>query len=293
MKRIVTLYTEHKNSIHHYLRHTLENFTATSIEAKNLQRFFDTEKAAEIIYAINHEYIQITPDYGRNYSDTSRSGKNKNYYFQGLVFDKESIYITNPYLHGITGMPSVTVIKQEKEHFIVVDFDMLKLLEELRLIEYNSQFDKVNKVVMGGGSILLGLLSIFLILYGGYIFVRAVMLSFSSNIIFHEVFSSVISITIGLAIYDLSKTMIENEVLFKSLDSANELQSKILSKFLTSIIIALSIESLMAVFKIVLDDYSKIINAFYLIVGVTLLIVGTGFYNYFSRQQRKSDNRSN
>jgi hypothetical protein len=196
-------------------------------------------------------------------------------------------------LHGITGMPSVTVIKQEKEHFIVVDFDMLKLLEELRLIEYNSQFDKVNKVVMGGGSILLGLLSIFLILYGGYIFVRAVMLSFSSNIIFHEVFSSVISITIGLAIYDLSKTMIENEVLFKSLDSANELQSKILSKFLTSIIIALSIESLMAVFKIVLDDYSKIINAFYLIVGVTLLIVGTGFYNYFSRQQRKSDNRSN
>jgi hypothetical protein len=61
---------------------------------------------------------------------------------------------------------------------------------------------------------------------------------------------------------------------------------------MTSIIIALSIESLMAVFKIVLDDYSKIINAFYLIVGVTLLIVGTGFYNYFSRPQRKSDNRS-
>jgi hypothetical protein len=292
MKRIVTLYNEHKNSIHHYLRHTLENFTATSIEANNLQRFFDTDKAAEIIYVISNEYIQITPDYGRNYSDSSRAGKNKNYYFQGLLFDKEPIYITNPYLHGITGMPCVTVIKQEKEHFIVVDFDMLKLLEELRLIEYNSQFDKINKVVMGGGSILLGLLSIFLILYGGYIFVRAIMLSFSSNIIFHEVFSSVISITIGLAIYDLSKTMIENEVLFKSLDTSNELQSKILSKFLTSIIIALSIESLMAVFKIVLDDYSKIINAFYLIVGVTLLIVGTGFYNYFSRPQRKSDNRS-
>lgn len=292
MKRIVTLYTEHRNTIHHYLRHTLEDFTATSIEGKNLQRFFDTEKAAEIIYAISLDYIQVTPDYGRNYSDNSRIGKNKDYYFQGLLFDKEPIYITNPYLHGITGMPCVTVIKQEKEYYIVVDFDMLKLLEELRFIEYNSQFDKVNKVVIGGGSILLGLLSIFLILYGGYIFVRAVMLSFSSNIIFHEVFSSVISITIGLAIYDLSKTMIENEVLFKSLDSANELQSKILSKFLTSIIIALSIESLMAVFKIVLDDYSKIINAFYLIVGVTLLIVGTGFYNYFSRPQRKSDNRS-
>ena len=42
----------------------------------------------------------------------------------------------------------------------------------------------------------------------------------------------------------------------------------------------------MAVFKIVLDDYSKIINAFYLIIGVTLLIVGTGVYNYLSRQNK-------
>lgn len=292
MKRVVTLYTEHRNSIHYYLRHTLENFVPTSIEAKNLQRFFETEKAAEIIYAIDNDFIQMTPDYGRNYSDSSRCGKNKNYYFQGLLFDKEPIYITNPYLHGITGMPCVTVIKQEEDHFIVVDFDMLKLLEELRLIEYNSQFDKVNRIVMGGGSLLLGLVSIFLILYGGYIFTQVVLLSFNGDIILHKVFTSVISITIGLAIYDLSKTMIENEVLFKSLDSGNELQSKILSKFLTSIIIALSIESLMAVFKIVLDDYSKIINAFYLIVGVTLLIVGTGIYNYFSRPQRKSDNRS-
>lgn len=292
MKRVVTLYTEHRNSIHYYLRNILENFTVTSIEAKNLQRFFDTEKAAEIIYAISPEFIQITPDYGRHYSDNNRIGKNKNYYFQGLQFDKEHIFITNPYLHGITGMPCVTVIKQEKEHYIVVDFDMLTLLEELRLIEHNSQFEKINRIVMGGGGLLLGLVSIFLILYGGYIFGRVIVQSFGNEIILHEVFTSVISITIGLAIYDLSKTMIENEVLFKSLDSGSELQSKILSKFLTSIIIALSIESLMAVFKIVLDDYSKIINAFYLIVGVTLLIVGTGFYNYFSRPQRKSDNRS-
>lgn len=292
MKKVVTLYTEHKNSIQFYLRHTLENFTTISLEAKDLQRFFDTEKAAEIIYAISRNFIQITPDYGRHYCNSNRVGKNKIYYFKGLIFDIEPIYITNPYLHAITGMPSITVIKQEKDHFIVVDFDMLKLLAELRLIEYNSHFDKVNKVVMGGGSALLGLVAVFLILYGGYIFGKVLLQPFNNDVILHEVFTSVISITIGLAIYDLSKTMIENEVLFKSLDSGNELQSKILSKFLTSIIIALSIESLMAVFKIVLDDYSKIINAFYLIVGVTLLIVGTGVYNYFSRPQRKSDNRS-
>lgn len=70
--------------------------------------------------------------------------------------------------------------------------------------------------------------------------------------------------------------------LFKTFNYGNDLQSKTFSKFLTSIIVALSIESLMAVFKIVLDDYSKPINAFYLIIGVTLLIVGTGIYNRLS-----------
>ncbi|WP_299947338.1 hypothetical protein [Sulfurimonas sp.] len=40
----------------------------------------------------------------------------------------------------------------------------------------------------------------------------------------------------------------------------------------------------MAVFKIVLDDYNKLINAFYLVLGVTLVIVGTGVYNMLSRR---------
>jgi len=104
----------------------------------------------------------------------------------------------------------------------------------------------------------------------------------------HEIFTSIISITIGLAIYDLAKTIIENDILFKKFNDGNDFQSKTLSKFLTSIIIALSIESLMVVFKIVLDDYSKLINAFYLVLGVTLLIIGTGAYNWLSEQKNRS-----
>jgi uncharacterized membrane protein YczE len=63
-------------------------------------------------------------------------------------------------------------------------------------------------------------------------------------------------------------------------------QTKILIKFLHSIIIALSIESLMVVFKIVLDDPNKIINAFYLIIGVTILIIGTGIYSFLSNYKK-------
>jgi len=287
MKRIISIYTEHKNSVQHYLRHTLSNFKPLSSTPKDMRRIFEFEKAAEIIYTVNSAFIQSTPSFGRTYVDEGRDGADKSFYFKWVSFKDESIHISNPYLHHMTGRPTLTAVKQEDDRYLVADFDMLKLLEELRLIEHNSAFEKVNTVVMGIGGLLLGVVSVFLILYGGYIFLEMLLVPHSSESVMHEIFTSVISITIGLAIYDLAKTLIENEVLFKTFDYGDNLQSKTLSKFLTSIIIALSIESLMAVFKIVLDDYSKLINAFYLIVGVTLLIVGTGVYNQLSRQKRQ------
>lgn len=286
MKRIISIYTEHKNSVQFYLRMTMEKFHPLSLGSQDMRRFFESEKAAEVIYAVNETFVQSSPSFGRNYIDEDRHGADKSFYFKWVSFTEEAIHISNPYLHHITGLPTLTAVKQENGRYIVADFDMLKLLEELRLIEHNSAFEKINRLVMGSGGLLLGIVSVFLIFYGAYIFYRMLISPFSGEVVMHEIFTSIISITIGLAIYDLAKTLIENEVLFKTFNYGNDLQSKTLSKFLTSIIIALSIESLMAVFKIVLDDYSKLINAFYLIIGVTLLIIGTGIYNQFSRQSK-------
>jgi hypothetical protein len=284
MKRIISLYTENKNSVQFYLHTAMEHFHLLSTDSKDMKRFFESEKAAEVIYAVNTSFIQTTPSIGRNYIDEERNGADKSFYFKWVSFTEEAIHISNPYLHHVTGLPTLTAVKRENDNYLVVDFDMLKLLEELRLIEHNSAFEKVNTFVLGSGGLLLGLVSVFLIFYGAYIFFCMLIAPLSGENVMHEIFTSIISITIGLAIYDLAKNLIENEVLFKAFHYGNDLQNKTLSKFLTSIIIALSIESLMAVFKIVLDDYTKLINAFYLIIGVTLLIVGTGIYNQLSRQ---------
>jgi hypothetical protein len=286
MKRIISIYTDNKNSVQFYLRGSMESFRSLSSQTRDLRRFFESEKAAEIIYHVGLDYIQSTPTIGRKYIDKERLGADKSFYFKMVNFEEEPIYISNPYLHHITGLPTLTAVKNDVSGFIVVDFDMLKLLEELRLIEHNSAFAKINTLIMAGGGILLGIVSIFLILYGGYIFLHMLIFYTDSEDVMHEIFTSIISITIGLAIYDLAKTIIENDVLFKKFNYGNELETKTLTKFLTSIIVALSIESLMAVFKIVLDDYSKLINAFYLVLGVTLLIIGTAVHSMLSRIEK-------
>ncbi len=286
MKRIISIYTENKNSVQFYVRNTMENFNPPLVKDKDLRQIFQFEKAAEVVYGVSASFSQSTPSFGRKYTNEERDGTDKSFYFKWVSFADEAIHISNPYLHHVTGLPTLTAVKQLDDGYLVVDFDMLKLLEELRLIEHNSAFEKINSYVLGGGGILLGIVSVFLILYGGYIFFEMLVFQNSTNDVMHKIFTSIISITIGLAIYDLAKNIIENDILFKKFNYGHDLQSKTLSKFLTSIIIALSIESLMAVFKIILDDYTKLINAFYLVIGVTLLIVGTGVYNWLSRQKK-------
>ncbi|MEJ2415216.1 MAG: hypothetical protein P8Y22_08160 [Sulfurimonas sp.] len=285
MKRIIKIYTEHKNSIQFYIRSVVQNFQPASENPKDLHQFFDFEKSAEFIYMVNKNFTQQTPTVGRREVYEERDGTDKSFYFKWVSFKDENIHISNPYLHHITGQPMLTAVKKIGDEYLVIDFDILTLLSELQLIEHNSMFAKVNTIIMAGGGLLLGIVSVFLILYGGYIFVEMLFSHFKGDDVMHDIFTSIISITIGLAIYDLSKTIIENDVLFKTFNYGSDLQSKTLTKFLTSIIVALSIESLMAVFKIVLDDYSKLINAFYLVVGVTLLIIGTAIFNKLSLQK--------
>ena len=67
--------------------------------------------------------------------------------------------------------------------------------------------------------------------------------------------------------------------MYKNAGSQTDGQYTVLSKFLISIIIALSIESLMVVFKIAPGDFTSLGYGLLLILGVTLMIVGLGVFD--------------
>jgi hypothetical protein len=212
-------------------------------------------------------------------------GINKERYFANVKFNDKNVYMSNPYLHYKTGKPSISIVKKIEQIYVVFDIDLLMLLEELKLIEHNKKFDNYNKYIYALGGYSLSIVSIFLILYGLYAFVF-IFNTTSSEDMLHEVFKSIIAITLGLAIHDLAKTIISHEVLFKNFGACEISQYHILGKFLVSIIIALSIESLMVVFKIVIDgkDYASIQYAFYLILGATIMIIGLAVFNKFTKE---------
>jgi hypothetical protein len=287
MKEMIVLFKKHFDTIENFLITTIENNSLESSNEANVKSAFKNMQSLQSTYLVDGVYKQVSPSfYPKNKQDNERIGVNKERYFSNVKFNEKSFYMSNPYLHYKTGKPSVTIVKKTEQVYVVFDVDLLMLLEELRLIEHNKKFDTYNKYLYALGGYLLSFVSIFLILYGAYAFIF-VFQTVSAESMLHEIFKSIIAITLGLAIHDLAKTIISHEVLFRNMGSGEISQYHILGKFLVSIIIALSIESLMVVFKIVIDgkNYSAIQYAFYLILGVTIMIVGLAIFTKFTKEQ--------
>ncbi len=284
MKEYIHLYNKHKYSIENFLTNIVQNEAIDFRNKKSIDEMFEHLDALQNVYLVDDHYTQVSPNYYRKAQDDAKIGVKKEHYFSNIRFNDKNIYITNPYLHHRTGKSSVTVVRLLKNEFIIFDIDLLKLLEGLSLIEHNSTFDRVNRFVYGVGGYSLAVISLFLILYGGYIFVN-VFFKTDTIYIIDDMFTSIIAITLGLAIYDLAKTIIAHEVLFKGIGSDKGGQYHILGKFLISIIIALSIESLMVVFKIALSDYTALGYAFFLILGVAIMLYTLGKFHSLTKEK--------
>ncbi len=83
------------------------------------------------------------------------------------------------------------------------------------------------------------------------------------------------------------KAIFEEEVLGHEKRNPSGDTHQTMVRFLGSIIIALSIESLMLVFKFALTDPSQLLYAVYLIGGVTALIIGLSIYIKATREEKR------
>lgn len=287
MKEVINIYKKHKMTVDNFVMTFIKSAPKGYIENANV--IFKQARFVQLLYGVDSNFKQFTPVVCRKRNESEHIGYDKGHYFMKMVLNAENIYVSNPYIHYRTGKASISAVHCLDGIFYVFDIDLIELLEELKLIEYNKIHDKFKRAVYLIGSSMLALVSVALIVYGFYIF-AAILFSTEDVDFLHDVFKSIIAITLGLAIYDLAKQIFEHEVLFQSFHHPEDKQYKVLGKFLISIVIALSIETLMVVFKIALDDYRQMLSAFYLLIGTTVMLIGLGwFYKMIMEVGRKED----
>ena len=261
---------------------------------KRLHLLKESLPQAEAIYAIDGNGIQISPNIS---SDPKLEGiglgddRSDRAYFYRTVQEHRCV-LTDPYpsLHTnilvVTAAFPVYSSRGELLFIVCVDIALENLLKMVHLTSIDSHFGLTSRWIYGVFSIALFGVALLLFIKGITSF-----LHFGiniNNIDINEVFKSTILLTLSLAIVDLVKAIFEEEVLGKEKKHGGDDEThQTMVKFLGSIIIALSIEALMLVFKFALTDPSKIEFAVYLITGVSFLLVSLSLYIKFSRNKEK------
>jgi hypothetical protein len=283
MKEIIAIYKRQRVFVENSLTSMMESIDFSQYDLMKEKSIFVLFPSLKATYKINDKYKQSTPMYTEDEADGSVLGVDRAYLLGRVQFRDDNIYISNSYINSRSGTAYITVTVKFDDEYIVFDFELYTLLKELSLIEGDKRFSDFTRFFYGIFGFLLTGFSVALIIYAVYI-VWAVLVYHNQELL-SGIFRSIIALTLGLAIFDLAKTVLEHEVFYKSLSRKNNLENRLLARFLTSIIIALSIEALMVVFKISLNDYSQMIHAFYLIAGVGIMIVSLSLFIFIMRYQ--------
>ena len=169
----------------------------------------------------------------------------------------------------------------ELKYVACLDMPLDDVLKIARLNTYDNFFSKLFKYSYAAFAFALFAVAILLFFHGiQSFFIHDITVSHLS---IDEMFKATILLTLSLAIFDLVKTLIEEEVLghHKEIDISGP--HKTMVKFIGSIIIALAIEALMLVFKFAITDPEKLMNAMYIIGGVALLVISLAIYIKFTK----------
>ena len=285
MNEFMSTYKENSDDINKFLIETVFNLgTLDDRKDAGFKKVFKVFPSLELIYVCDEEnMIQTSENIYRNKTSSIPVGRDRSYLLNKVVFDSTNMAISRPYISSATGDTCITVAKKENGKIYFLDFTLSLLLQRLGLIEIHKGFNIISKSFYFLTANIMMILAIFTVGYSLYELVNSIL--YGHGISIESIFKPVIALTLGLAIFDLAKTVLAQEVVFKSYSKNSTAEYKVLTKFYITIIIALLIESLMVVFKIALKDYSQMIHAFYLIGGVGVLIVSLALFIFFTKKK--------
>jgi len=279
MQNIVQIYNNNKDLIQDFLLSSLQQTDLNLNDDELFAMMYKSFPSLELLYTSDEDYIQNSENIYRD----KRVQLSRDYDRKYLVHKINDLFgFHEPYISTATNQLCVTVVCKTDKGYLFLDFKVRSLLERFDLIQTQRGMNLFNKIAYASISGGLLFFSIFLVIYGFYDFGTYM---FSDKAFSLEtVFKPIIALTLGLAVYDLGKTILDEEVLPSTQHKSEGFNAKTLLKFSVSIIIALLIESLLAVFKISLNDYKDLPYAAMLIGSISVLILVFAVFIYLTRK---------
>lgn len=260
-------------------------------EMAKLQKIMGDLKDAEGVYLLDHRGVQVTPTFlpgGKQLDEDMGLIRSDRAYYYRAVREKRCT-ITDPYPSLITHELTITASQPIYDdsgalrYVACLDMPLDAVLNIAHPMAMHSLFGRVFRLGYAAFTVMLALVALLLFVKSVGTFMHFGLEYNKINI--KDVFESTILLTLALAIFDLVKTLFEEEVLGRNRQESNASDPhKTMVKFLGSIIIALSIEALMLVFKFAMTDSAKLVFAMYIVGGVSALMISLAIYIKLTRR---------
>jgi hypothetical protein len=295
---VIEKYEEHRTAIHHLLSSILSFFADKKMFQQNVEELteqfnslYEYYPFISLFYLLDAQGKQLTPCIkGKHVKiypqlNVGADRSTRPYYIAAQKSD--NVITTEPYLASVRRELCLsTCIKMcyddgTVEGYIVLNIDLNDTLSFLTGEGRRKYFDPYFKIVYS--FIVFGLFSVAaVLLYAAGLECMGVLGSLINPQKDMDIpFGVIIYLTLALAIFDLGKTTLEEEVLLYKDILRHSSTRRTITRFIAVIIIAVSIEALLMIFKAALHGGGEqLINAVWIIIATALLLVSLGVYVY-------------
>ncbi|AEK58517.1 Cache domain-containing protein [Acidithiobacillus caldus] len=253
-----------------------------------LRPLLDRHPFIELVYLLDPEGRQIGDNlasYRRRGTQGGAGADRSHRPYYRLAMAADDAVLTDPYLSSANNRICVTVAIAVRNAqgavlgIVVADSELDRALALLEEDDTRRLAEPYFKMVYAIFSLGLLIVSLSLGLHAGLSLERIWSLH-AQLPHFSAPFQATILFTLALAVFDLAKTIFEEEVLLRKDIRRHSSTRRTLTRFIAAILIAVSIEGLMLVFKFALDDPPDLWLAVALLAAAALLLLSLGGYVY-------------
>ena len=158
------------------------------------------------------------------------------------------------------------------------------------LMDARAVIEACSRLAFAGASIVLVLMSFGLVIFGGWEVIAGLTSSYADASM--ALLAAIGYVVIAMAVFDVAKYFIEEEVIRgREMRRAAEARRS-LTKFISTISIAVFIEGLVLVFRVSRENITEILYPTTLLITGILIVVGLGGYQWLSAEvEEKVENK--
>lgn len=289
---IIERYHEHREAIRELLASIAMGLSDTPLlndetpAEKIFSGLHDLYPFVERLYVLDASGQRLGPGAGTGSSGQAGvCGDCSQHPFYLRASEAHGVVVTEPYLASMS--PGLCLssglaihVGGELKGFIVIDVGLGRIVEFLMgdtlRRRFQGGFRAVYSLIVLGLMLVVGIL----LFNSGQEFATLLISGLNDKDLHLRPFGIIIFLTLALAVFDLAKTILEEEVLMHKDVYRHSATRRTITRFMSAILIAVSIEALLLLFKAALGESNQFVPAVWMLLAAVALLAGLGVYVY-------------